>query len=51
VCSACSVVAFSAGNRGPSLGFCLTTEHTENTEKEGSGFRVFDVFGGCILGW
>ncbi len=39
-------VNFLAGNQGQSLGFCLTTEHTENTEKEGSGFRVFGVFGG-----
>jgi hypothetical protein len=29
----------------------LTTEYTETTEKEGSGFRVFGVFGGWILGW
>jgi hypothetical protein len=33
------------------LGFCLTTETTEHTEKEGPDFRVFGVFGGCILGW
>ena len=29
----------------------LTTEYTETTEKEGSGFRVFGVFRGGILGW
>jgi hypothetical protein len=32
------------------LGFCLTTEYTEYTEKEGPGFRVFGVFRGWILG-
>ena len=51
MCSACSVVGFLAGNRGPSLGFCLTTENTETTEKEGARFRVFGVFCGWILGW
>ena len=87
MCSACSVVEFSAGNWGQSLGFSnhgihrnhgkrglsfpcvrrvlwlnsrlvtgdspwvfLTTEYTETTEKEGSHFRVFGVFGGWILG-
>jgi hypothetical protein len=29
----------------------FTTEYTEHTEKEGSGFRVFGVFRGGILGW